>query len=129
MRLMAEGIMRIGIMAAVLTFGSVASAGTFTPIGEGAGTYSLTSCTRPAAPDLAIDPALKGREAVKAHNDKVKLYNAHVADVNAYLACISDEANRDLQLYYGAVQGTLETEQNAVLQSLETQGEALKVRF
>lgn len=122
--------MRIGFTAAVaaLFISGAASAGTFTPIGDGAGSYSFERCTRPPEPDLAIDAALKGRERVKAHNDKVKAYNAHVAEMNAYMVCLSGEAERDMQLYYQAVSSSLDAEQNSVLDALAAKAKDLDIR-
>lgn len=122
--------MRIGIItayAAAALLGA-ANAGTFTPAGDGAGSYSFDRCTRPPEPDLALDQTLKGREAVKAKNDKVKLYNAHVAEMNAYMVCLSGEAERDLQLYYQAVSSSLDAEQTSVLEALSAKAKELDIK-
>lgn len=123
--------MRIGIISAyaAVALCGAASAGTFTPVADGAGSYSFDRCTRPPAPDLAVDPALKGREAVRARNDNVKLYNAHVAEMNAYMICLSGEAQRDLQVYYQAVSSSLEAEQTSVLEALDAKSKELGIRI
>ncbi len=105
-----------------------AAAGTFTPIGEGGGTYSFTGCERPAPFKVASFADKKGSDRVRARNTETRRYNAHVAVVNAYLVCIAEEAGRDLQIYFNAVNATMEAEQNRLLEELEAEGKVLDSR-
>jgi hypothetical protein len=123
--------MRIAMVTGLLMglASSAAEAGSLAAAADGAATYSFNRCTRPPEPDLSVDPALKGRDAVKARNEKVKLYNFHVGEMNAYMLCLSNEAERDLQDYYAAVSASLEAEQKSVTDALAATGKSLEVRF
>jgi len=111
--------MRIRSILAALSLAAAcagaALAGVYTPIGATGGSYRFEACASPAEPDLGVDPALKGRDFVKARNAAVARYNAYVGQIDAYLACITGEAERDLLAHYAAVSAALEAEQASVI--------------
>ena len=111
--------MTFSIAGVALACASAGIAGTFTPVGESGGSYSFSQCERPAKPDLAIDPALKGNARTLARNEAVKKFNAYVVEANAYLECTAAEAERDMLTYQNAVTATLEAEQDAVISGVE----------
>ena len=98
---------------------AAASAGEFTKIGESGGTYRFTECAAPAMPDLSVDPSLKGRKAQRAFNRSIRAYNVHVDASNKYLQCLSEEAGRDLNTYYAAVNASFEDRQGKVIGAIE----------
>ncbi len=88
-----------------------AIAGEYTPIGKTGGQYSFTDCPKPVSPTLKLDTARLGRGAVRDYNAQVAKFNSYIADVQAYMDCLSAEADRDLETYYKAVSVSLEAQQ------------------
>lgn len=102
-----------------------AFAGVYTPIGATGGSYRFEECASPAEPDLGVDPALRGRDLVKARNAAVARYNAYASQIDAYLACVTGEAARDLLAHYTAVSAALDAEQTRVIGRAEALRAAL----
>ena len=90
--------------------------------------YMFDECVRPAEPVLATEKKSRGRVTRAAENQAVRQYNAHVEDANAYMRCIADEAQRDLDAYYKAVTQALDAEQASVMGDLETMRDGLRAR-
>ncbi len=88
--------------------------------------YEFDECVRPEEPVLANDPSSQGRITRAARNSAVRQYNAHVEASNAYMRCIAEEAERDLNAYYAAVSAALDAEQADVIGDLEALRERLR---
>lgn len=116
------------MLAATLGMCGAALAGVFTAIGETGGSYSLNECEKPAKPDLSFDDKLTGRARSEAYNAAVARYNLWTEASNAYVACITAEAERDLQTYYKAVTASLEAEQDSVIGEIDAEADALQAR-
>lgn len=90
--------------------------------------YQFDDCVRPQEPVLATDEKSRGRVTLAAEKRAVRQYNAHVEEANAYMRCIADEAQRDLDAYYQAVTAALEAEQASVMSDLGAMRDKLKAR-
>ncbi len=93
-----------------------------------AAAYRFDDCVRPQEPVLATDEKSRGRVTLAAEKRAVRQYNAHVEEANAYMRCIADEAQRDLDAYYQAVTAALEAEQASVMSDLGVMRDKLKAR-
>lgn len=91
-------------------------------------TYTFDECVRPEEPVLAIDKKSRGRVTRAAENQAVRQYNAHVEESNAYMRCIADQAQRDLDAYYKAVSEALDGEQARVMGGLSTMRDKVQAR-
>jgi len=121
--------MRLFLLAgAAMLAATPASAGAFSGAAPGGAQYSFTECARPAAPDIAVDKALKGRARVAARNAAVVRHNQYVGAVNAYFQCIAGEAERDMKDLSRAIQSAVESEQAAFMRDLEAQRATIDAR-
>lgn len=78
--------------AVLLTATTGAQAGNLT-FGEGKGAWQSTMCTHPARPAaLANDPDADANNL----NEQINAYNVYTGQIQAYLDCISREAERDI---------------------------------
>lgn len=117
---MGANVMRIFLgLGVAFCLVTPAISGEFTDIGDAGGRYTFTGCTKPQPPELRSDPTLKGRKAQQAINLNFSRYNGYVDAVNAYLNCISLEADRDLKAFNQAVNTTFEASQNDVIGTVE----------
>ena len=89
-------------------------AGEFTRIAQTAGQYKFTECQEPETPDITLNSKLRGNAAVRDYNAQVSTYNQYIAKVQTYMACMSEEADRDLEVYYQAVNASLVARQDAM---------------
>jgi len=70
--------------------------------------YRFDSCTEPDKPLIRLDPAKTGNASVKDYNRQVTRLNAYLAEVQAYMDCLTEEANRDITAYFEAVNAALD---------------------
>lgn len=90
----------VGAMA--LTITGAAQAGTLT-FADGHGTWQSTMCTHPTRPaSLPADPELAANDL----NEQVTAYNLYTGQIQAYMECLSREAERDISGAQQTVSGT-----------------------
>ncbi len=70
--------------------------------------YRFDTCSEPDKPLIRVDPAKTGNASVKDYNRQVTRLNAYLAEVQTYMDCLTEEANRDLTAYYEAVNAALD---------------------
>ncbi len=82
--------------------------------------YLFTQCKKPEPP-VALSQTASTKKALSrsSYNKAVRQYNNHIAALNEYMICLSNEADTDLQTYYKVVSAALETEQDAQLKLAE----------
>lgn len=85
-------IRSIALAAVAISFASAADAGTLTHQNDQT-TWEATGCTAPTAPAFMEPSANASGNALSAN---VEAYNQYSQTVQAFLACISAEANQDL---------------------------------
>ena len=99
----------VGVYAGIA--GPVALAGEYTRTADGKGVYQLETCSEPEAPEISLNPKKRGRASIRDYNRQVAKMNAYLAEVQSFMTCMTDEANRDLDAFYGAVNERLEAHQ------------------
>ena len=98
-----------------------------TPVRQAA-SHQFDDCSRPLRPDFAVRPSTSARVIRSRYNREVNQYNDYVREANAYMRCLADEAQRDLDAYYKAVSDALDAEQASMMGELETVREELDER-
>jgi len=82
--------------------------------------HQFNDCQRPPRPGFEVNPSKRLRVVRLRHNKAVAQYNDYVNEANAYMRCLAEEAQRDLDGYYKAVSNALDAEQASMMGELET---------
>jgi hypothetical protein len=85
---------RFGFFLAVLLCAAPAFAGTLN-YSNGRGAWQSTSCQRPVAPAFA---GMGGETSASSMNIAAASYNKFAADTQAYIECLTNEAQQDSKM-------------------------------
>ena len=113
----------VGVVC-VLSLPLGASAGVFNESGVGE-TYSFTDCVKPDALSPSSFAEKKGRALARARRNAIDRYNTYLEDVNVYLSCLAQEAERDIGRSHQAISSAFDAEQTRVLTDLELERKAI----
>ena len=87
--------------------------------------YRFAECIAPTAPDLTLNPKLRGQAAVRDYNTQVARYNRWIAAVSLHMDCLGTEADADLARLTDAVNAALTEEQDRMDRQAETMRQVL----
>lgn len=104
----------IAAVAAAAFIAAPASAGTLT-YQNGQSTWEATGCTAPTAPAFMEPSASASGNALSANTEA---YNQYSQAVQAFLVCVSNEANQDLAAIGQQINSQIGQVQNAWQQDL-----------
>jgi hypothetical protein len=115
----------LGLFSLALTG---ANAGELNVYPEGAATYTFTECAEPTAPDVTEKDFAKASKSRRTRNNLARAHNDYVGKLNAWFTCLSEEAGRDVQIYYNAVNASLAARQQMAINRAEEMRRALNLK-
>lgn len=104
------------VLGGVLLAASPAKAGEFLKGVDGSPLYRFTHCKEP------VPAEFRGNR-----EKKIRAYNAHVSAIDAYVVCLQQEAQNDIDAHFDAISAAFHATQTSALDQADAMRKALRL--